>query len=101
MGTEYTDRRGKTTDWMVHMIGQSAGAYTDATHGITLSAVSMAYYRYICPYGLAKFRRYAVNVRDVNPMNKTGRVFTCQQMYEAVRGKNMLIKKNQPMTDSS
>jgi hypothetical protein len=23
---------------MVHMIGQSVGAYTDATHGMTLSA---------------------------------------------------------------
>lgn len=43
---------GKTTDWMVHMIGQSIVAYTDATHGMTLSAVSMAYYRLIMPYGL-------------------------------------------------
>ena len=63
--------KGKATDWMVHMIGQSIGAYTDATHGMTLSAVSMAYYRYICPYGLAKFRRYAVNVWDVTPEGKT------------------------------
>ncbi len=63
--------KGKTTDWMVHMIGQSIGAYTDATHGMTLSAVSMAYYRYICPYGLNKFKRFAVNVWGVNPENKT------------------------------
>ena len=28
--------KGKTTDWMVHMIGQAIGAYTDATHGMTL-----------------------------------------------------------------
>ena len=63
--------KGKTTDWMVHMIGQSVGAYTDATHGMTLSAISMAYYRYICPYGLAKFRRFAVNVWDVDPQDKT------------------------------
>ncbi len=63
--------QGKTTDWMVHMIGQSIGAYTDATHGMTLSAVSMAYYRHICPYGLPKFRRYAVNVWDVNPEGMT------------------------------
>ncbi len=62
---------GKTTDWMVHMIGQSIGAYTDATHGMTLSAVSMAYYRHICPYGLAKFKRFAVNVWDVDPAGKT------------------------------
>ncbi len=63
--------KGKTTDWMVHMIGQSIGAYTDATHGMTLSAVSMAYYRHIMPYGLAKFRRFAVNVWGVDPSGKT------------------------------
>ena len=63
--------KGKTTDWMVHMIGQSVGAYTDATHGMTLSAVSMAYYRLIMPYGLDKFKRYAVNVWDVDIHGKT------------------------------
>lgn len=63
--------QGKSTDWMVHMIGQSIGAYTDATHGMTLSAVSMAYYRHICPYGLQKFKRFAVNVWDVDPNGKT------------------------------
>lgn len=63
--------KGKSTDWMVHMIGQSVGAYTDATHGMTLSAVSIAYYRYICPYGLDKFKRFAVNVWGVQPENKS------------------------------
>lgn len=62
---------GKTTDWMVHMIGQSIGAYTDATHGMTLSVVSIPYYRAICPYGLQKFKRFAMNVWDVNPAGKT------------------------------
>lgn len=63
--------QGKATDWMVHMLGQSVGAYTDATHGMTLAAVSLAYYRYICPYGLAKFRRFAVNVWDVDQNGKS------------------------------
>lgn len=63
--------KGKATDWMVHMIGQAIGAYTDATHGMTLSAVSMAYYRFIMPYGLEKFRRYAINVWNVNPEGKS------------------------------
>ena len=63
--------KGKSTDWMVHMIGQSIGAFTDATHGMTLSAISMAYYRHIMPYGLAKFKRYAVNVWDVGAEGKT------------------------------
>ena len=63
--------RGKTTDWMVHMLGQAAGAYTDATHGMTLSAVSLPYYRYIMPYGLKKFVRFAKEVWGVNPNGKT------------------------------
>ena len=63
--------KGKTTDWMVHMFGQSVGAYTDATHGMTLAAVTMPYYRYILPYGTAKFARYAVNVWGVDPKGKT------------------------------
>lgn len=63
--------RGKSTDWMVHTIGQSVGAYTDATHGMTLAAVSLPYYRYILPYGVQKFKRFAVNVWDVNPEGKT------------------------------
>ncbi|MCX7715526.1 MAG: iron-containing alcohol dehydrogenase [Clostridia bacterium] len=63
--------KGKSTDWMVHMIGQAIGGYTDATHGMTLSAVSLPYYRLIMPYGLQKFKRYAINVWDVNPEGKT------------------------------
>lgn len=63
--------KGKTTDWMVHMLGQAVAAYTDATHGMTLSAVTMPYYKYILPYGKTKFVRYAVNVWNVNPENKS------------------------------
>lgn len=63
--------RGKTTDWMVHMLGQSAGGFTDATHGMTLSAVSLPYYRYIMPYGLQKFKRFATEVWGVDAAGKT------------------------------
>ena len=63
--------KGKTTDWEVHMIGQAVGAYTNATHGMTLSAVSLAYYRHIMPYGLKKFVRFAKEVWGVNPDGKT------------------------------
>ena len=63
--------RGKSTDWMVHMLGQSAGAYTDATHGMTLSAVSLPYYRYIMPYGLKKFKRFAEEVWGICSEGKT------------------------------
>lgn len=63
--------KGKTTDWEVHMLGQAVGAYTDATHGMTLAAVSMAYYKHIMPYGLAKFKRFAENVWGVDPVGKS------------------------------
>ena len=62
---------GKSTDWMVHMLGQAVGAHTDAAHGMTLSAVSLPYYRYIMPYGLEKFKRFAVNVWDIDSEGKT------------------------------
>ncbi len=62
---------GKSTDWMVHMIGQSVGAYTDATHGMTLAAVSLPYYRHILPYGLQKFKRFAIHVWEVDPSGKS------------------------------
>lgn len=62
---------GKTTDWEVHMLGQAVGAHTNATHGMTLAAVSTAYYNFIMPYGLEKFKRFAVNVWNVNPEGKS------------------------------
>ena len=63
--------RGKTTDWMVHMLGQAVGAITDATHGMTLAAVSLPYYRTIMPYGLKKFVRFSKEVWGVDPDDKT------------------------------
>ena len=63
--------RGKSTDWMVHMLGQSAGAYTDATHGMTLAAVSLPYYRYIMPYGVKKFARFAKEVWGISAEGRT------------------------------
>lgn len=62
---------GKSTDWMVHMLGQAVGGLTDATHGMTLSAVSLAYYRHILPYGLAKFKRFAINVWNISAEGKS------------------------------
>lgn len=63
--------KGKSTDWMVHMLGQAVGAVTDATHGMTLAAVSLPYYKYIMNAGLNKFVRFAENVWDISPDGKT------------------------------
>ena len=63
--------KGKTTDWEVHMLGQAVAAHTDATHGMTLAAVSLPYYRHIMPYAVDKFARYAVAVWGVSEEGKT------------------------------
>lgn len=63
--------KGKSTDWEVHMIGQAVGAHTNATHGMTLSAVSIPYYRFIMESGLKKFVRFAQNVWNVSSDGKT------------------------------
>lgn len=62
---------GKSGDWMVHMLGQAVGGYTNATHGMTLAAVSLPYYRHILPYGLSKFKHFAENVWGVQAAGKT------------------------------
>lgn len=77
--------RGKTTDWMVHMLGQAVGAITDATHGMTLAAVSLPYYRTIMPYGLKKFVRFATEVWGVDPDGKTD---------EAIANEGLLAMEN-------
>ena len=53
------------------MLGQAVNGYTNATHGMTLSAVSIPYYRHIMPYGLEKFKRFAINVWNIKQNDKT------------------------------
>lgn len=63
--------KGKSTDWEVHMLGQGLAAHTDATHGMTLAAVSLPYYRAVAPFGAKKFARFATAVWDVRPEGKS------------------------------
>lgn len=62
---------GKTQDWEVHMLGHAISAYTDATHGMTLAAVSPSYYRLIMNYGAKKFARFAHVVWNIPTEGKT------------------------------
>ena len=61
---------GKAQDWEVHMLGQAVSAVTDATHGMTLAAVALPYYRYIMEAGLPKFARFAQNVWGIDAAGK-------------------------------
>lgn len=73
--------KGKSTDWMVHMLGQAVGALTDATHGMTLSAVSLPYYKFIMDAGLAKFVRFAENVWGIAAEGKSDREIALAGLY--------------------
>lgn len=63
--------KGKTQDWMVHMIAHTIGAFTHATHGMALAAISPAYYRFILKYGEPRFARFAKVVWEIPSEGKT------------------------------
>lgn len=63
--------KGKKQDWMVHMIAHTIGAFTHATHGMALSAISPSYYRYILQYGLPRFVRFAKVVWEIPAEGKS------------------------------
>lgn len=63
--------RGKTQDWMPHMIGKAISAHTGATHGMTLSAIAKAYYSYMLPFGLKRFARFARVVWEIPAEGKS------------------------------
>jgi len=88
---------GKTTDWMVHMLGQAIGGVTNATHGETLSSVSLAYYNYILPYGVDKFKRFAIDVFNVD--NKNSDIEIAKEGLNKM--KEWMKKLNLPLNTSS
>ena len=61
----------KKGDWEVHNIEHQISAFYDVTHGMGLAAISPSYYRFIMDYGLSKFKKFAINVFNVNPEGKT------------------------------
>lgn len=63
--------RGKPTDWMVHMIAQGIAGHTNSTHGHTLAAVSLPYYRRVAAAAPAKFARFSHVVFDIDAAGKT------------------------------
>ena len=64
----------KKQDWITHQIEHQVGAFTDCAHGIGLAVITPAYLTYIYKYGLAKFVRYAVNVWDIDPADKSDEI---------------------------
>lgn len=63
--------KGKKQDWMPHMIGKGISAHTDATHGMSLSCIAMAYYKYVMKYGVDRFARFAKVVWEIPAQGKS------------------------------
>lgn len=71
MGLNKLTGLSKAQDWEVHMIEHQLGAYTDCAHGAGLAAISVPYYRYIYPYGIDKFVRFAKKVWNIDVSGMT------------------------------
>lgn len=62
---------GKRTDFQCHQMEHQLGAYTNCNHGAGLAVLHPVYYRHIYKDGLAKFKRFAVNVGGISAEGKT------------------------------
>lgn len=74
--------KGKNGDWNVHQIAHGVAANTDATHGMALASVSLAYYNHILDAGLGQFKKLAVNVFKVETKNKTDKEVALDGLHE-------------------
>ena len=71
MGENGILKIGKATDFQCHMMEHQLGAYTDCNHGMGLSALHTAYYRYIVAKGTDKFAKFAERVWGIDPSGKS------------------------------
>lgn len=62
---------GRRTDFECHQMEHQLGAYTNCNHGAGLAVLHPTYYRHIYKDGLAKFKRFALNVWGVSAAGKT------------------------------
>ena len=73
MGENGILKIGKTTDFQCHMMEHQLGAYTDCNHGMGLSALHPAYYRFVIGKGagIEKFAKFAERVWGIDPAGKS------------------------------
>lgn len=62
---------GKRADFQCRRMEYQLGAYTGCSHGAGLAVLHPVYYRHIYKEGLAKFKRFAVNVWGIDPAGKS------------------------------
>ena len=76
---------GKKTDFECHQMEHQLGAYTDCNHGAGLAVLHPVYYRHIYRSGIAKFKKFAVNVWGISDRGKTEEETACEGV-EALAG---------------
>jgi len=62
---------GKNQDWNSHQIEHSLSGLYDIAHGAGLAVVFPAWMKYVYKNGINKFKRYAINIWNVDTENKT------------------------------
>lgn len=58
---------GKHPDFDCHNLEHQIGAFTDCIHGEGLAVITPPYYRWLMPYAIDRFVRFAVNVWKLSP----------------------------------
>ena len=76
---------GKKTDFECHQMEHQLGAYTDCNHGAGLAVLHPVYYRHIYRSGIAKFKKFAVNVWGISDEGQDGEETACEGV-EALAG---------------
>ena len=62
---------GKNTDWASHCIEHPLSAVFDVPHGAGLAVIHPNYMKYICPWAVERFERFARRIWAVDPAGKT------------------------------
>lgn len=62
---------GKRTDFECHQMEHQLGAYTNCNHGAGLAVLHPVYYRHIYREGLSKFKKFAIQVWNIDAAKKT------------------------------
>lgn len=62
---------GKITDFQCHMLEHQLGAYTNCNHGAGLAVLHPVLYRHLCASDTARFARFACNVWNIAPEDRT------------------------------
>ena len=57
-------------DWMPHKLEHELGGLYDVAHGAGLAAIWGSWARYVCKSCLPRFKQFAVNVMDVEPVGR-------------------------------